>query len=135
LADRHPTCDPADRLEKAASSAWWEQIRGINRQRYPRSELVRQRHLRRGDADNGVRRAAYGKPAAEHAAVAAEARAPELVADDDDLCGGRAVLAAGEDAPDLRANPEHRKPIRRHPADAEAERIALARQDLRPGVC
>ena len=114
-------CDPV--VSESADVSWINDVGGRRPERRPRiGKHERFRH----DTDDLPRLAVDVEMLAEHVAVAAESRAPESLADDDDPGRARGSVGIGEQPSEEWLRAEHRERRRRHPSQSHALGIEIA---------
>src|SRR4029078_7148140 len=85
-------------------------------------------------ADDGELAIVHRDDASDRRGIAAEAPAPEAVAEDDRLPPVGRVLRGGEIAPDRRLHAEHPEEVPRHAHAADPFRLAVGDQGRYPGA-
>ena len=130
--------DARDHVEEVEAA---RRIGGLETQGQP--EIVTpargepQRHDRataaRDDSDHGVRLIGEHEGSADQVGIAAEAAAPEVLADHHDPLGRGIVLPGRERASAARQDAEHPRQVGRHPRRAQHLRLAAAGESERGG--
>ena len=93
-------------------------------QRKPDFRFTRRKHLRRHDTDDGVNFAGEIERPTEHRRIALEKSLPKLIADDGQSRTADAIFLFGENAAELRLEPDDLEKVRRHDRAGNLFRLA-----------